>query len=88
MHIVAHEARTGHAIGMADRNAAAMHVQTLRIGMTRLPDESTILRFRHILETHGLAAQMLALVNEIPSEKGLMLKAGSAVDAHPISGAP
>lgn len=50
-------------------------------GMTRLPDESTILRFRHLLETHGLAAQMLTLVNEILSEKGLMLKTGSAVDA-------
>ncbi|SEK13854.1 Transposase domain [Paraburkholderia diazotrophica] len=50
-------------------------------GMVRLPDESTILRFRHLLETHGLAAQMLALVNEILTEKGLMLKAGSAVDA-------
>ena len=50
-------------------------------GMARLPDESTILRFRHLLETHGLAAQMLALVNEILTEKGLMLKAGSAVDA-------
>ncbi|MFT0175196.1 IS5 family transposase, partial [Paraburkholderia mimosarum] len=54
-------------------------------GMTRFPDESTILRFRHLLETHGLAAQMLALVNEILSEKGLMLKAGSAVDATLIS---
>ena len=54
-------------------------------GMTRLPDESTILRFRHLLETHGLAAQMLAVVNEILSEKGLMLKAGAAVDATLIS---
>ncbi|WP_144005141.1 IS5 family transposase, partial [Paraburkholderia tropica] len=54
-------------------------------GMTRLPDESTILRFRHLLETHGLAAQMLTLVNEILSGKGLMLKAGSAVDATLIS---
>ncbi|MFC5427948.1 IS5 family transposase [Paraburkholderia denitrificans] len=54
-------------------------------GMTRLPDESTILRFRHLLETHGLAVQMLTLVNEILSEKGLMLKAGSAVDATLIS---
>ncbi|CAM2160014.1 MULTISPECIES: IS5 family transposase [Burkholderiaceae] len=54
-------------------------------GMTRLPDESTILRFRHLLEAHGLAAQMLAVVNEILSEKGLMLKAGSAVDATLIS---
>jgi IS5 family transposase len=50
-------------------------------GMTGLPDESTILRFRHLLETHGLAAQMLTLVNEILSEKGLMLRTGSAVDA-------
>ena len=54
-------------------------------GMTRLPDESTILRFRHLLETHGLAAQMLTLVNEILSEKGLLLKAGSAVAATLIS---
>ncbi|NUX98839.1 IS5 family transposase [Paraburkholderia youngii] len=50
-------------------------------GMTHLPDESTILRFRHLLEAHGLAAQMLALVNEILVEKGLMLKTGSVVDA-------
>jgi IS5 family transposase len=54
-------------------------------GMTRLPAESTILRFRHLLKTHGLAAQILALVNEILCEKGLMLKAGSAVDATLIS---
>ena len=50
-------------------------------GMGRLPDESTILRFRHLLETHGLAAQMLSLVNETMTQKGLMLKAASAVDA-------
>ena len=50
-------------------------------GMTRLPDETTILRFRHLLEAHGIAAQILAVVNELLNEKGLMLKAGSAVDA-------
>src|SRR6195952_220813 len=50
-------------------------------GMTRLPDQTTILRFRHLLEAHGVAAQILAVVNEILSDKGLMLKAGSAVDA-------
>src|SRR5258708_38540136 len=49
-------------------------------GMTRLPDESTILRFRHLLETHGLAVQMLGLVNEILMEEGLMLKAWAAID--------
>jgi IS5 family transposase len=30
---------------------------------TRLPDESTILRFRHLLEKQKLAEQTLALVN-------------------------
>jgi IS5 family transposase len=49
--------------------------------MTRLPDESTIFRFRHLRETHRLAAHMLALVNEILVEKRLMLKTGSVVDA-------
>jgi IS5 family transposase len=49
--------------------------------ITRLPDETTILRFRHLLEAHGIAAQILAVVSEILSNKGLMLKAGSAVDA-------
>ena len=53
----------------------------LDAGMTRLPDQSTILRFRHLLEAHQLSAKMLATVNEILQAKGLMLKAGSAVDA-------
>ena len=48
---------------------------------TRLPDESTILRFRHLLEKHKLAEQILALVNELLRDKGLLLKAGTVVDA-------
>lgn len=47
----------------------------------RLPDESTILRFRHRLERHKLAEQILATVNALLSERGLLLKAGTAVDA-------
>jgi IS5 family transposase len=48
---------------------------------SRLPDESTILRFRHLLEKHKLAEQILATVNELLQGKGLMLKAGTVVDA-------
>ena len=47
----------------------------------RLPDESTILRFRHRLEKHKLAEKILAVVNELLVQKGLLLKAGTAVDA-------
>lgn len=32
---------------------------------TRLPDESTILRLRHLLEKHKLAERILATVNEL-----------------------
>ena len=47
----------------------------------RLPDESTILRFRHVLEKHKLGEQMLKTVNELLTAKGLMLKSGTVVDA-------
>lgn len=54
----------------------------------RLPDESTILRFRHRLEKHKLAEQMLATVNDILIERGLLLKAGTVVDATLIAAPP
>ncbi len=53
----------------------------LDIGAERLPDESTILRFRHLLEEHDLAAQIFGRVNAILAERGLLLKTGTAVDA-------
>jgi IS5 family transposase len=54
----------------------------------RLPDESTILRFRHRLEKHKLAEQILATVNDILIELGLLLKAGTVVDATLIAAPP
>ena len=53
--------------------------------MRRLPDESTILRFRHLLEKHNLGDAILATVNVILQRHGLMLKAGTVVDATLIS---
>jgi IS5 family transposase len=54
-------------------------------GLARLPDETTILRFRHLLERHNLAPDMLRLVNDILQAKGLLLRTGTAVDATLIS---
>lgn len=45
----------------------------------RLPDETTILRFRRLLEQHKLGPQILAVVNELLRDKGLMLRAGTVV---------
>lgn len=53
----------------------------LDAGVQHLPDETTILRFRHLLEKHDLSAAILAKVNELLSAKGLMLKLGTVVDA-------
>ena len=50
-------------------------------GASRLPDETTILRFRHLLEKHDLATDMLRVVNDILQAKGLLMKKGTVVDA-------
>jgi transposase, IS5 family len=46
-----------------------------------MPDESTILRFRHLLEQHELVVAIFGEVNAVLSEKGLSMKRGSVVDA-------
>jgi IS5 family transposase len=53
----------------------------LDAGDDNLPDESTILRFRHLLEAHNLSVQILATVNATLTAKGLLLKQGTVVDA-------
>lgn len=50
-------------------------------GAARVPDETTILRFRHLLEKHQLTSQLLATINAGLARQGLMLKTGTVVDA-------
>jgi len=49
--------------------------------MNRMPDESTILRFRHLLEDNNLSVLLLATINSTLASQGLMLKTGTVVDA-------
>jgi IS5 family transposase len=51
------------------------------LGEDVVPDESTILRFRHLLEEHQLTQGIFALVRELLEARGLLLKAGTIVDA-------
>ncbi len=53
----------------------------LGLEISRLSDQSTILRFRHLLEANDLAVQIMATVNAMLTGKGLLIKAGTAVDA-------
>ena len=50
-----------------------------------IPDETTILNFRHFLEKHKLTEQMFAEVRQLLEEKRLLLKSGTIVDATIIS---
>lgn len=50
-----------------------------------IPDETTILNFRHLLEEHSLGKSLFESVNEFLKEHDLMLKEGSIVDATIIS---
>jgi len=46
-----------------------------------VPDETTILNFRHLLEANGLAAQIFETVNSYLMARGLRLSKGTIVDA-------
>jgi len=50
-------------------------------GISTMPDESSLLRLRRLLETHQLGLQFLALVNAILTDRNLLLRHGTLVDA-------
>jgi IS5 family transposase len=52
------------------------------------PDETTILKFRHLLEEHNLTKTIFEKINEHLSAKGLILREGTIVDATLIAAAP
>jgi IS5 family transposase len=53
-----------------------------------VPDESTILRFRHLLEQHKLTEQIFGQVRSLLESKRLLLKSGTIVDATIIDAPP
>jgi IS5 family transposase len=72
--------------GMED---ALYEIESLRrfcaIRLESVPDESTILQFRHLLEQHKLTEQIFTAINQALGERGLFLKAGTIVDASLIA---
>jgi IS5 family transposase len=53
----------------------------LELSEDKIPDESTILNFRHLLEEHELTKAMFARINGLMEGKGLLLRSGTIVDA-------
>jgi IS5 family transposase len=60
----------------------------LDAGESRMPDETTILNFRHLLEAHHLAESLFQDVVALLTEQGLILREGTIVDATLIALAP
>jgi IS5 family transposase len=59
---------------------AMRHFAGIGLGYDRIPDETTILNFRHLLERHGLSEAIFADVNAHLTEKGITLRSGTLVD--------
>ena len=57
----------------------------IELSEDKVPDETTILRFRHLLEKHDLTRAMFLEIGSLLEEKGLLLKQGTIVDATIIS---
>lgn len=51
------------------------------LGRAPVPDETTILSFRHLLEARKLCGQMLDTVNGYLESKGICIATGTIVDA-------
>lgn len=57
------------------------------LGCEAVPDATTLLKFRRLLETHKLGEQLFAEVGRVLQASGMKLKSGTIVDAT-IIGAP
>jgi len=60
----------------------------LDAGEDVVPDETTILKFRHLLEKHHLAQSLFAETTAQLAQQGLLLRQGTIVDATLIAAAP
>lgn len=53
----------------------------IELGQDAVPDETTILNFRHLLEMHDLTKEIFTAVQGYLEERGLMLRRGTIMDA-------
>jgi transposase, IS5 family len=51
------------------------------LGREPVPDETTICKFRHLLEAHNLGEQLFVLIHEYLQDHGLEISRGTIVDA-------
>jgi IS5 family transposase len=97
-HPTALDAEVGvvHPINLSDPGAeeALYDIHSMRafcgleLGRDAIPDETTILNFRHLLECHDLTKAVFAAVAEHLEARGALLRGGTIVDATLIAASP
>ncbi len=60
----------------------------LELGRNAIPDETTILNFRHLLEHHHLTKALFAAVKSYLEERSLLMRGGTIMDATLIAASP
>jgi IS5 family transposase len=60
----------------------------LELGHDAIPDETTILNFRHLLEAHDLTKAIFEAVSTHLEDKGALLRGGTIMDATLIAASP
>jgi IS5 family transposase len=60
---------------------AMRHFVAIDLGREPVPDETTMCKFRHLLERHGLGAKIFARVNVYLESRGVKIGTGTIVDA-------
>ncbi|MGM0914306.1 MAG: IS5 family transposase [Pseudomonadota bacterium] len=58
------------------------------LAIESVPDATTLLRFRHLLEKHALTQRIFEEINAHLAEKGLFMREGTIVDATIVAAAP
>jgi len=83
-----------YALSDPGAEEALYDIQSMRafcgfeLGRDAIPDETTILNFRHLLERHDLTKAVFAAVAEHLEARGALLRGGTIIDATLIAASP
>ena len=83
-----------YALSDPGAEEALYHIQSMRqfagldLGRDAIPDETTILNFRHLLERHDLTKALFEAVTKHLKDQGALLRGGTIMDATLIAASP
>ena len=67
--------------GALYESVSLRHLVGIELGREPVPDETTVCKFRHLLEQHGLGGKIFARVNGYLASRGVKIGTGTLVEA-------